>query len=94
MCERERETEIYILKSSERERERERVREREREKKERDVIILCICFPFQTSLGIMEMLGYNKEGTEQAVAALQREKDFLRNNAMVLALLIFLGHGF
>ena len=53
-----------------------------------------ICFPFQTSLGIMEMLAYNKEGTEQAVAALQREKDFLRNNAMVLALLIFLGRGF
>ena len=46
----------------------------------------CICFLFQTNLGNMEAIRYNKEETKQAVAAIQREKDFLQNNAAVLAL--------
>ena len=40
------------------------------------VMTLYICFPFQTNLGNMEVIRYNKEETKQAVAATQREKDF------------------
>ena len=50
------------------------------------VMTLYICFPFQTNLGNMEAIRYNKEETKLAVAAIQREKDFLQNNTAVLAL--------